>query len=140
MLVISDNLQWGILDFLDGFGYHEFESCAIDMRANINIISAKEESKMSHINQACDQLIAKNDKKKEAETLVCQRKMKHVNKSVVDQYQLVFIVISLIKETTEQLWLNSFRHVGLDPLNCPTWDEWVDIIKPFLQGGALFNI
>ena len=38
------------------------------------------------------------------------------------------------------MWVNSFQRVGLDPLNRPTWDEWVDKIKPFLQGDLLFNI
>ena len=41
MTVIRDNLQWVNLEFLDGFGYHGFESRALEMRANINILSAK---------------------------------------------------------------------------------------------------
>ena len=38
------------------------------------------------------------------------------------------------------MWVNSFRRVGLDPINWPTWYQWVDKIKPFLQSGALFRI
>ena len=38
------------------------------------------------------------------------------------------------------MWVNIFRCVGLDPINWPTWDEWVDKIKQFIQGGALFKI
>ena len=65
--------------------------------------------------------------------------MKHVNKGVVDQYHLVFTVIAIITETPNQTWVNSFHRMGLDPLNRPTWNEWVDRIKPFLQGGASFK-
>ena len=102
------------------------------MQAKGNIISSKEESKMSYINQAYNQPVAKNNKKKSAETLACQRKINHVNKDVVYQYQLVFTFISLVNETTEKMCVNSFWCAGLDPLNQPTWDEWVDKIKPFL--------
>ena len=66
--------------------------------------------------------------------------MNHVNNRVFDQYQLVFTAIYLVKETTDQVWLNRFQCVGFYPLNRPTWDEWVDKIKPFIQGGPLFNI
>ena len=88
----------GVFEVLDGFGYHEFESPALEMRAKKNILSVKEDSKTFHINQEYDQLVAKNNKKKSAETLACQIKMKHVNKGVVDQYQLVLTVISIVKE------------------------------------------
>ena len=94
---------------------------------------------MSHVNQAYNQFVAKNYKKILAETLACQRKMKHVNKGVVDQYHLVFTDISIVTETPKQTWVNSFQPVGLDPLNRPTWNEWVDRIKPFLQGGESFK-
>ena len=66
--------------------------------------------------------------------------MKHVNKGIVDQYQIVFTFISPVKETTDKMWVNRFQRVSLDTLNHPTWDEWVDKIKPFIQGGTLLNI
>ena len=69
------------------------------MRAERNILSAKEESKTSHVNQAYNPFVTKNKKKILVETLACQRKMKHVNKGVVDQYHLVFTVISIVTET-----------------------------------------
>ena len=67
--VIRDNPQWAILEFLNSFGYHEYEPRALKIRAERNILSAKEESKTSHVNQAYDQFVAKNDKKILAETL-----------------------------------------------------------------------
>ena len=65
--------------------------------------------------------------------------MKHVNKGVVDRYHIVFTVIAIVTEMPKQTLVNSFQRVGLDPLNRPTWNEWVDRIKPFLQGGAPFK-
>ena len=103
MPVIRDNIQWSIVEFLDGFGFHEFESCSLDMRAKRNILSAKEESKTYHVNQSHNQLVAKNGNKKATDTVSCQRKMKHVNEGIVDQYQLVFTVNELTKNTTKQM-------------------------------------
>ena len=80
--VIRDNPQWSILEFLDGFGYHKYEPRALKMQVERNILSAKEESKTSHVNQAYDQFAAKNDKKILTDTLACQRKMKHANKGI----------------------------------------------------------
>ena len=102
------------------------------MRAERNILSAKEESKTSHINQAYNQFVAKNDNNILAETLACQRKMKHVNQDFVDPYHLVLTVISIVTETPKQTWVNIFQCVGIDPLNRPTWNEWFDRIKPLL--------
>ena len=49
-----------VLEFLDEFLSHEFESCGIEMRVKRNMISAKKDSKTSHANQAYDQLITNN--------------------------------------------------------------------------------
>ena len=95
---------------------------------------------MSHASQAYNRLAANNDRKKSAETLDCQINMKHVNNIVVDQYYFLFTYVYLIKEITEQMLVNRFWCVGIDPLNKHTWYEWVDKIKPSLQGGSLFNI
>ena len=65
--------------------------------------------------------------------------MKHVNKGVVDQYHLVFTVVAIVTDMPKENRVNSFQRVGLDLLNRPTWNEWVDRIKPFIQGGASFK-
>ena len=38
------------------------------------------------------------------------------------------------------MWVNRFQYVSLDPINRPTWDEWVNKIKRFIQGDAILNI
>ena len=65
--------------------------------------------------------------------------MKNVNKGVIDQYHLIHTAISIFNKTPWRLWTTSFQHVGIDPLNRPMWDEWIEKIKPFLQGGTSFN-
>ena len=64
MPVIRDNPHWEIIEFLDGFGPHEFDYRVLEMRLKRNIISAKEDSKVYHVNQAYDQLESKNNIKK----------------------------------------------------------------------------
>ena len=44
--VIRYNPQWYILEFLDGFGSHEYEPRALNMQAERNILSVKEEPKL----------------------------------------------------------------------------------------------
>ena len=85
MTVIRYNPQWGIFEFLDGFGSPELESHALEISAKRNILSSKEESETSHINQSYNQLAAKNGKKKATENDAFQINMKHTNKGVVDQ-------------------------------------------------------
>ena len=65
-----------------------------------NILSSKEEYKTSHTNQAYNQLVAKNNNKNSADTLDFQRNMKHVNRGVVGQYQIVLTFIFIVKDTT----------------------------------------
>ena len=67
--VIRDNLQWAILEFLDGFVSHYYEPRALKIWAERNILSAKEGSKTSHVNHAYDKFVAKNGMKILAETL-----------------------------------------------------------------------
>ena len=78
------------------------------MKYKRNIISVIEESKTSHVKQAYNQLVAKNNKKKSADTLAYQIKVSCVNKDIVDQYHLLFAVIYLVKKMTEHMWVNSF--------------------------------
>ena len=65
--------------------------------------------------------------------------MKHASKGVVSKYQPVLPDIAVVTKTLKQTWVNSFQRVGIDPINRPTWNEWVDRIKTFIQGGASFE-
>ena len=73
---IKENEDWYITELLDGFKLHENILNAHKLQADNLIISLKEESNSSHINQEYDQLTAKNDKKNAAESLYDQCKAK----------------------------------------------------------------
>ena len=81
------------------------------------IISLKEESKSSHVNQGYDQLTAKNDKKNAAESLYDQRKAKkwQMGKPQIDQYDLVLTAMQIVRATDPTTWVASFQHVNLEP-------------------------
>lgn len=54
-LYIKENPMWHVCEFLDGFKSHENVHEAHELRANALIISLKEESNSSHVNQGYDQ-------------------------------------------------------------------------------------
>jgi hypothetical protein len=71
---IKENPQWHVCKLLDGFKSHENFLEAHKLRANASIISLKEESNSSHVNQGYDQMVAKNNKKNATKILYNQRK------------------------------------------------------------------
>ena len=80
--VVKDNPDWEMIEFLDGFMYHEklVQATIARMDAKVNLI--KKESHTSHCNQAFDQLVSKNDKNVATETLAKKRKLlRFVNKA-----------------------------------------------------------
>lgn len=139
MPVIKDNPQWSIVEFYDGFGAHEYEPRALELRERRGMITAKEESKTSHVNQAYDRFVAKEDKRVASETLAILRDAKHVTGGIVDQYSLVYVVIAIVTQTKRSTWVSSFNAVNLNPRTRLSEDEWLAKIKPFLQGGATFK-
>ena len=75
---VKENIDWWLLELLDGFKSHENNLKAHELRAKKKVRSTKEESNSSHANQGYDQLTAKNDKKIAAESLYDQRKGKKI--------------------------------------------------------------
>ena len=73
---IKENEDWYITELLDGFKSHENVLNVHKLRADNLIISLKEESNSSHVNQGYNQLTAKNNKKNAAESLYNQRRAK----------------------------------------------------------------
>jgi len=81
------------------------------------IISLKEESNSSHVNQGYDQLTTKNDKQNAAESLYEQHKAKkwQLGKPQIDQYDLVLTAMQIVRATDPITWVASFKRVNLDP-------------------------
>ena len=141
MPYIKENPDWWVCELLDGFKSHENVLEAHSLRRDNKIKSVKEESNTSHINQAYDQLVAKNDKKIAKEALCDQRKIAamRTGKKCIDQYALVLTGIRMVMETTPEIWISSFRKVNLDPLKRVPFNEWMKKIARFVTASVNFK-
>ena len=99
MFVIRNNPWWDMWRLFDGFVSHGFVMRALDLQAERNIITAKEDSKISRINQSYYQLIDKNDKNIVEDTIASQQVMNRVIKCIA--YTQNFDVII---QTPQRLW------------------------------------
>ena len=105
------------------------------------IISLKEESNSSHVNQGYDQLTAKNDKKNAAESLYDQRRAKkwQTGKTHIDQYDLVLTVMRIVRATSEATWVSSFQRVNLHPGTRVAFPVFCKKIAGFLWASKSFK-
>jgi hypothetical protein len=117
LLFMKENENWFIAKLLDGFKSHKNVLQAHKICADQLIISLKEESNSSHVNQGYNQLTAKNSKKNAAESLYDKRRVRkwQTGKSHIDQYNLVLTAMRTVRATTESTWVSSFQHVNLHP-------------------------
>ena len=135
---IKDNPNWFIVEFLDGFVSHESVFEANKLRAEKKCLSVKEEAATSHSNQAYDQLVAKNDKHIACDTLTLQRtmlKLNGLNRKQLTQYHLVHTVLQVVTATTQDMWVQSFVRVNLDPRVRLPFQEWIVKIQTYLAAG-----
>ena len=114
---MKENKDWYIIELLDGCKSHKNVLKAHKICADQLIVSLKEESNSSHVNQGYDQLTAKNDKKNAAESLYEQRRAKkwQTGKSHIDQYDLVLTAMRIVRATMQSTWVSSFQRVNLHP-------------------------
>jgi hypothetical protein len=77
-----------MLKIFDGFGVHLASSSALRPRCESKILCLKEEGDSSHVNQACDKVVAKADETVKAESLATQRTVTMTSKGAVDQWGL----------------------------------------------------
>jgi hypothetical protein len=138
---IKENEDWYIAELLDGFKSHENVLNAHKLRADNLIISLKEESNSSHVNQGYDQLTAKNDKKNAAESLYDQRKAKkwQIGKPQIDQYDLVLTAMQIVRATDPTTWVASFQHVNLEPQTRVDFPVFCKKIGGFLRASESFK-
>jgi hypothetical protein len=105
------------------------------------IISLKEESNSSHVNQGYDQLTAKNNKKNAAESLYDQRKAKkwQTGKAQIDQYDLVLTAMQNVRATAAKTWVASFQRVYLNPRTRVDFPVFCKNIAGFFRAGKSFK-
>ena len=58
----------------------------------------------------------------------------------LDQWDLVYTTITLVNNTTSQMWISSYDRVNLNPLTRVSFHVWCrDRIARFLQAGKAFH-
>ena len=129
---VEANPQWYMVDILDGFGAHHNSYLAMAARHSNKIISVKEEGDSSHVNQAYDNLVARNDKKTTSSCLGFLRKFRYHDGTVLDQWDLIHIVLCALRDTTAETWKQSFENCNLNPHTRISFPEWCKRIEPFL--------
>ena len=112
---VEANPQWWSLEILDGFGAHFALHYVMLEREKHKIISLKEEGNSSHVNQAYDRLVAKNDKLEAASSLSFLRKFRFETGTVIDQWHLIHVVLNALRETKRSTWESSFHAYNLHP-------------------------
>ena len=110
-------------------------------RRDYKVNSIKEESHTSHCNQYFDQLVAKNEKKVAAETLAKQQKLLIFGKrdTAFHKWDLVLTGISIVNQTTPEIWGHYFTRVNLHSLTRIKLPDWIERIKGLLIYGSIFK-
>ena len=141
MPFVRDNPQWMMLELLDGFGSHEWVLEAHELRANLLVLSAKEESNNSHANQGYDQFFAKEENRKAAETLYTHRMLTQCinNKGGWFERWSFLHRNHPCEKTTIQMFIYSYYRLNINPLTRVSFHIWCrEFIAQYLQVGEAF--
>ena len=136
---VAANPQWWCLEILDGFGAHFCSHYAMDERQKKKIMSLKEEGNSSHVNQAYDREVARNDKAHAAQSLAFLRKSRYATGHITNQWDLIFVVLGALRDTIRESWVRSFNSCNLNPQTRVSFVDWCEKIKNFLQKGDNFK-
>lgn len=134
---ICDHPDWWVIVSLDGFGSHVNVHSAQEAFYDRKIFILKEEGDTSHVNQAYDQSVAKNDKTGMRANLdaVC----KQIG-TRMDQWYLIAIAIEALKKIDPAAWISSFKKVNLHPCFRVSFEEWLDKINDKILTGEKFFV
>ena len=132
---ICDHPDWWVIASLDGFGSHCNVHEAQQIFYDRKILIIKEEADTSHVNQAYDQSVAKNDKAgmRANLDLICG-----VVGVRMDQWYLISIAMEALKKVQPQSWIDSFTKVNLHPKKRMSFDKWIKKIDSKLVTGEQF--
>ncbi|KAI2491962.1 hypothetical protein MHU86_22582 [Fragilaria crotonensis] len=136
MPFICKHPSWWVVVCLDGFGSHVNVHEAQEVFYKRKILILKEEGDTSHINQAYDQSVAKNDKARMRANLdlLCP----HL-RSRLDQWYLITIAIEALKRVKASAWIESFTKVNLHPRFRISFDLWLKKIDGKLSHHKFFS-
>ncbi|KAI2510833.1 hypothetical protein MHU86_3619 [Fragilaria crotonensis] len=136
MPFICEHPSWWVVVSLDGFGSHVNVHQAQEVFYKRKILILKEEGDTSHINQAYDQSVAKNDKAGMRANLDLIRP--HIG-TRLDQWYLITIAIEALKRVQPSAWIESFIKVNLHPRFRMSFDLWLRKIDGKLTPRKFFS-
>ena len=111
----------------------------MNIYADARIILLKEEGDSSHVNQAYDQKVAKDDKVTMRDCLGYLRQAEKLTKSIISGWDLIHVALAAVRELSPDSWITSFTRVNLHPRFRAAFPEWCQRISHFLEGGANFK-
>ena len=132
---LCDYPEWWVVVSLDGFGSHVNVHEAQEAFFRHKILILKEEGDTSHLNQAYDQSVAKNDKASMRANLDMVRPYIGVR---LDQWFLIGIAIDALKRIKAAAWIESFTKVNLHPRYRVPFTVWLRKIDSKLSSGEFF--
>ena len=138
MNVICEHPDWWVYLSLDGYGSHVNVTKALEIFAEHQILIVKEEGDTSHVNQAYDQFVAKEDKRHMHMQLnTVRRPLGHA----MDQWILISIAINAQNLVEKETWIASFKRVNMHPKYRVPFDEWIKILdtRGFLSAERYFT-
>ena len=91
-----------------------------------------EEASISHFNQAYDQEQAKRDRAATRQLLDMARPK---IKGRIDQWQLIAIISTALKNLPGDIWTRSFFSVNLHPHHRLSFEDWIQKIAPYVRTG-----
>jgi hypothetical protein len=122
MPVIEDHPDWWCLLSLDGYGSH-LKIEALEIFAKYNILVIKEEGNSSHVCQAYNQLVVKQDKRVTTDLLEGFRFLKH---GVINQFALVLIANTAMNAPgSAKAWRVSHIRVNMCPSQIEPFTDWL---------------
>ena len=139
MPVIRDCPHWWVVKIIDGFGPHTSSLEAMEIYADARILLLKEEGDTSHVNQAYDQQVAKDDKCTMRQCLSYLRQSEKLSKSIISGWDLIHVGLAAVRELSPDSWVKSFMRVNLHPKHRVAFPEWCVRISHFLEGGESFK-
>ena len=111
--IIRDNPRWQFADITYRFVSHHSSLKSLKIRSDRKFVDVKEEANYNHVNQAHDSLAAVSNKKSTVESLSLLRHQKYQCTVMVYQLILVHVVLQIIQNATDAVWIGSFKRGNL---------------------------
>jgi len=137
MPVVRDHPNWWCMYSFDGFGSHVNVHAAQKIFSQYKIFVMKEEGDTSQVNQAYDQLVAKDDKRLLKQYLIKIKKNLQLGMS---QWHLIKIAAHAQRQVPKESWIKSFIRVNMHPQHRLDFEAWMNKLdrKGILESGKLF--